>query len=281
MATSYLVIQVQASPVTIAYNHETAATGSHIHTAHPSSTTNPSMQGESFNVTTSGYITGLAARMSKANNPTGYLTAEIWNNDSGTYGTNMVPTGAPIATSTSIDIATIGAVTATYTFSFSGSGTEYLEIGHTYVFTIKAETDSVLNGTEFIGIENTVAWEGNSVTYHDSAYYIETGDLWFTITGNTEAPGATPAATSSGIIIDNTLYEAIIDFLTPVFIMLVPSFLLWYLGGKGKWPLLIGLAIGTGLGFVFGLVPIWLVFLVAVGLIGMAYSDVSSGGSYT
>lgn len=94
----------------------------------------------------------------------------------------------------------------------------------------------------------------------------------------TPFPSGTP--NNSNVNVDE-LANDIADFLIPVIVMLVPAFLLWWLGGKGKWPILIGLAIGTGLGVYFDLVPMWIAFLVAVGLVGMAYSDVSSGGSYT
>lgn len=94
----------------------------------------------------------------------------------------------------------------------------------------------------------------------------------------TPAPTATvnPPTDTEQLFIDLTA------FLTPVLVMMLPALILWWFGGKGKWPLLIGLAIGTGLGYVFitGF-PLWLVFLVAIGIIGMAYSDVSGGGAYT
>lgn len=96
---------------------------------------------------------------------------------------------------------------------------------------------------------------------------------------------ASPAPTGSAVTVPTDLdgiITSLTGFLVPLLITLMPAFLLWFLGGRGKWPMLIGLAIGTGLGYVFVAgFPVWLVFLVAVGIIGMAYSDVNSGNGMT
>lgn len=80
---------------------------------------------------------------------------------------------------------------------------------------------------------------------------------------------------------DNTdlLVQNLMNFLVPIIVMLLPALLLMVITrSTGKWILLIGLTIGTGLGYFFSLVPLWLVFLVIIGLIGMAYQSVRGGG---
>lgn len=75
------------------------------------------------------------------------------------------------------------------------------------------------------------------------------------------------------------LIEDFVAFVVPVVIIFLPAILLCFITRRwDKWLILIGLAIGVGLGFYFGMVPLWLVFLVTIGLIGMAYQSVRGGG---
>lgn len=88
----------------------------------------------------------------------------------------------------------------------------------------------------------------------------------------------TPPGTSGTGNIDEII-EGLTSFMLPLVVLLLPAVLLMIFTRRtDKWLLLIGLAIGVGLGFYFNLVPVWLVFLVAVGLIGMAYSEVRRNG---
>lgn len=86
--------------------------------------------------------------------------------------------------------------------------------------------------------------------------------------------------------IDTTTYDSIISgfvtFMVPLIVILLPAFLLCFITRKvDKWLLLIGLAIGAGLGYYLmpTYVPLWLVFLITIGLIGMAYQSVRGGAA--
>lgn len=62
-------------------------------------------------------------------------------------------------------------------------------------------------------------------------------------------------------------------------IMFVPSWLMGSYFAMGKWGYIIGLSVGTGLGYMIyqPLVPIWLVFLVAVGVVGYLIFSAKGG----
>lgn len=67
----------------------------------------------------------------------------------------------------------------------------------------------------------------------------------------------------------------LIEFCVPILVVLLPAALLCFITRRvDKWMILIGVTIGAGLGYYFGLVPMWIVFLVTIGLIGMAYQSV-------
>lgn len=76
---------------------------------------------------------------------------------------------------------------------------------------------------------------------------------------------------------DDTI-TTFVNFAVPLLLMLLPACILGWLTGWSKWPILIGLAIGTGLGVVFvPSFPLWLVVMVALGLAGFAYSEMRGG----
>lgn len=87
-------------------------------------------------------------------------------------------------------------------------------------------------------------------------------------------PGGSPSESGMDAIIDN-----FIDFVVPMLVVLLPALLLVFITRRAdKWLILIGLAIGVGLGYYFDMVPAWLLFLVAIGMIGLAYSEVRGNG---
>lgn len=70
------------------------------------------------------------------------------------------------------------------------------------------------------------------------------------------------------------------SFVVPLFVVILPMLLLMLITkSHDKWVILIGITIGVGLGYYFSMVPLWLVFLVTIGLIGMAYQSVRGGNS--
>lgn len=105
-------------------------------------------------------------------------------------------------------------------------------------------------------------------------------DMLFTVWGTTAYVGSgdTPGGIWSGGSYDS-LITAFVAFIVPLFVVLLPALLLIVITRKAdKWIILIGLTIGAGLGYYFSMVPLWLVFLITIGLIGMAYQSVRGGG---
>lgn len=77
----------------------------------------------------------------------------------------------------------------------------------------------------------------------------------------------------------DVVIAAVASFLIPLILFLLPAFLLGTMTKWSKWPIMIGLTIGSGLVYLFlGPQYLWLVFLVVIGLIGMAYQSVRGGG---
>lgn len=163
-----------------------------------------------------------------------------------------------------------------------------------FSFSYEEITGGSVYYTGVISNQSMAVYAGNDLTgYYDTTNSFTTPEdpsggssglypcFYITITDvgeGTPEPTLPPGVDSD----TELLYDNLVDFFVPIFVMILPALLLWWLGGRGKWPLLIGLAIGTGLGYVFiAGFPLWLVFLVAIGIIGMAYSDISGGGAYT
>lgn len=70
-------------------------------------------------------------------------------------------------------------------------------------------------------------------------------------------------------------FTKFMEFVIPVGIIILPAALLCLITRRvDKWLIIIGVVMGTALGAYFTLVPLWVVFLVTIGLIGMVYSEV-------
>lgn len=133
-------------------------------------------QAQSFaNGAVNQYLTRIHLRVKKTGSPTGNLVAKLYAH-SGTFGTSSVPTGAALATSDNLDVATLT--------------TSYLEkeIGFSTQFEMVASTNYVLS-FEYSGGDgsNNVQVEGDSTGTHAGNKSENTGtwaaqaaeDLWF------------------------------------------------------------------------------------------------------
>lgn len=206
----------------------------------------------------------------------GTIRAVVFNNTVavGSYY-KPVTSSVPVAYSTNTyDVSNLAGATLV-TFNFSStynltSGTIYgvaLETATPMGSDIKVA--SSISGGMFYGTAARV--------YSTHSY----GAIIYVYTDNIEGGGEpyTPPETADTSSWD-TIITSFTGFMVPLVVTLTPAFLLVFLTGRvDKWLLLIGLAIGAGLGFYFGMVPLWLVFLITIGLIGMAYQSVRSGGN--
>lgn len=237
--------------------------------------------GQTLTPSTSLFMQQASFYLKRVGLPTGSFNVGVYN----ASGVNLHNS------TTTINFNEIATLNADW-YDFYFDGTYNLTVGTEYWICLSAVTQSCSVGNYI-----AVGWDASSAAPSSPAFGVRyDGSTWDRDTGLQDyahyfygwdgVADATPTPTAYPTYDPNTdteqLYADLVAFLTPLLVMILPALLLWWLGGRGKWPLLIGLAIGTGLGYVFvSGFPLWLVFLVAIGIIGMAYSDVSSGGSYT
>lgn len=185
----------------------------------------------------------------------------IWN------GTD----GAVIEVST--DIRSVdGAAWAAYDFSTNLENYTYYYFG--VIFDI-AGCDIY-----FDTVEGQNLWyETNSYTTPESLEPADTASCAIYITCDGATGGYTLPGDFGYTGTSDEFIAAFMQFIVPLLVILLPAILLVvFTRSTDKWILLIGLTIGIGLGYAFGLVPLWLVFLIVIGLIGMAYQSVRGGG---
>lgn len=275
-----------ASPYTIATGiASTINVANIIYEEHPASWTSPSTNisasGEVFNAVATGYLTSIRVSV-YAITRNGTFKIELLGY-TGTYGTTAVPNSTVYSTSDTIYISETGI--ATFTFP----GDYQLVAGTKYAFAVEAVAmDPGLQYHSSYGVRlsetSSSAYGGNSFLYmngtwlvYDASFNLNTWTVYGTSTaGETPAPLPT-----GGLDVDTSdadaVMEALIGYGVPVVVMLLPMIFIWLVGGRGKWQMLLGISIGTGIGYLFGLVPVWLVFLISIGVVGFAYQSVRSG----
>lgn len=176
--------------------------------------------------------------------------------------------------SNTYDVSGLTGGSAAYTqVTFNFANTTRLNVGSQYVVVLENSV-SGLGSAIYIGVDNTLdapyrhlgSWDPSAGS--QPCFYV------YTLTipaGGTE----TPVLTNWDVTINS-----FVSFIVPVVVVLLPALLLMLLTRRAdKWLLIIGITIGAGLGYYFGMVPLWLVFLVTIGLIGMAYQSVRGGNS--
>lgn len=179
-----------------------------------------------------------------------------------------------------IEVQTTGAETVTVNFS----QTIQLEYNTLYWFGL------VNNGTYSSGIAAIGRYIDNSNSYEtptdptDMTYSTTTGiTVW--LFGTSDDPDATPtpAPLPTGGVYDtsdvNLVISTLQGYLVPLLTFLIPALILGWATRWQKWPILIGLAIGSGLTYLFlGTQYVWLVVLVIIGIASMSYSDFRNSG---
>lgn len=255
----------------------------HILRTHPTADAANSAVSQTFNVSTSTYLASITIGMSAL----GTNTLEIGMRLEGCGNNlNADPNGTVYETSTNTygtDDIEGGGVIHNYTFTFSQ--TYYMAANTKYAIVIYAVSGSGPDANNCIHVfRDTTAPtdEGYANHYQSSAWSgpYGTEDFVYSVIGvdvfGGGSSGGLPAYEAGDY---DTLIENFVSFVVPIAITLIPVILLIAITkSTDKWVILIGLTIGVGLGYFFGVVPIWLVFLVTIGLIGMAYQSVRGGG---
>lgn len=164
--------------------------------------------------------------------------------------------------------------------TFYWGGTDKLLSGFTYY--VVAEVVTATAQTSYFA--STDGAGGSWCVYYTSPSWGTDADkVVYSVYSTDTYEDTTGIGGTGGIGIDYNNYDQIItafvSFMVPLIITLLPFLLLALITRRvDKWVLLIGITIGASLGFYFGLVPLWLVFLITIGLIGMAYQSVRGGG---
>lgn len=269
-----------ASAVEVEISHYSYSNGTAtraLKTAHPSSGALYSAIYETFTLASATYITRISIAVGKAGTPVGYLIAEIRaTNNTYVAGT---PTGTLYETSEQMDFADLDSSVDLNSFYFPG--TNYYAAGNysVAVYAYGSTIDDAANWIEIMYDGSSSTYAGYSGIYTSSAWTCTAAsDFVLYIYGDTTPPDPLP---TGGLNVDTSdadeVMEALIGYGVPVVVMLLPMIFIWLVGGRGKWPMLLGISIGTGIGYLFGLVPVWLVFMVSIGVVGFAYQSVRSG----
>lgn len=99
-------------------------------------------------------------------------------------------------------------------------------------------------------------------------------EIFVTIADNAEELGPLPTGGAYDPGSTDELIDTFTGYLIPLILFLLPALILGWLTHWEKWPILIGLAIGSGLTYLFlGTQYVWLVFLVTVGIGASAYQS--------
>lgn len=196
-----------------------------------------------------------------------------------------------------------GTIYATLLTALAGNGTRAENSTQNFDLSTLAEDDWVTfnfssttllssGSTYYIGLVNNGSLVSSfrvlSDTHGDGPYKVNIGSAWFA-TGSGVLPcyyvytddGVSPTSTP-GIGGTSTTEEVIntfTNYLIPLILFLLPALILGWITHWQKWPILIGLAIGSGLTYLFlGANYLWLVVLVIIGVGAAAYQSTRGWG---
>lgn len=195
------------------------------------------------------------------------MWVELWNASS---DESINDTGV-VESSDTVVINPSGCTLYTFTFDatslLNASSYYYLVYNYSGAITGTLRMCSATAGTHIVYYSGSWQSASNTPIFYAYTESEESGEGEYT-------PGEWYVPSSYDELIEN-----FVAFVVPVAIIFLPAFLLCFITRRwDKWLILIGITIGVGLGFYFGMVPLWLVFLITIGLIGMAYQSVRGGG---
>jgi hypothetical protein len=140
--------------------------------------------GQSFTAT-DRFIISSKFYLSKTGSPTGNIVSKIYN-CSGTYGTNNIPTGDPLATSSSYDVSSLTTAMQLIEFTFSDSNRIKLISGNKYCIGVSYSGGNSSNKV-FYGADNTSpSHSGNFFFYNSSSVWssLNSADVVFYVYGD-------------------------------------------------------------------------------------------------
>lgn len=125
--------------------------------------------------------------------------------------------------------------------------------------------------------QNITYYYGTDHTIYAIGFYIQTPDSYSYI-----AVDAWTCVYELGVEVeyDSTLgfIDQVVKLLVPIILLVFPAWLFGIALGMGKWGFIIGLSVGAVLGRVLfsAYMPLWLVFLIAIGDLAMLYSSINN-----
>lgn len=157
--------------VTDSYSETNLSASFGITGLHPSPDADVSAGGQTFTSDYTGNLTNCKFYLDTVGNPTGTAYAKLYN-ITDTYGVNATPTGAALATSDGLNVATMGAA-GLKTFTFSGANRVGLIAGGQYAIVFEGPTAGTIDVGNYIRVwvDNTApTHDGNVFFYRNSAY---------------------------------------------------------------------------------------------------------------
>lgn len=152
------------------------------------------LMGQSFEVQNSCNLDNLIIDMKTNGTPSGSFQFLIYAH-SGTYGTSSVPTGAALATSDTVTVASLTASYASYTTYFTGANAISLTAGQRYVLTCNYSTTSFPNSIYFKN--KTPSFHGGNQSYFAGSWNaLAAYDIIFDLQGVVAGGSSFPAKIS-------------------------------------------------------------------------------------
>lgn len=228
-----------------------------------------------------GYLANATFSMYRVGSPQGYINCSLQG------VAPYYPNGTVYALSDT-EIYAYDLDTSPQNVTFNFPDIDYLmTAGETYTICVQWVNLTNVDASNYVRIGRDDNGGAGQEGYHgaldNSPYAWGAGnsdiDMIFELTGFEDEGGPeeeTP--TSTGIELDGAI-EDFVAVAVPVGIIMLPLGLWIWLGKRepSKWIVLILLTIGIGLGVLYAGLPTWLIVLLAVGLVGLAYSDIKGG----
>lgn len=140
---------------------------------HPSDSGYKSAGGQAFQVTSNLNLVSTKVYLQLGEgSPIGNAYARLYA-ATGTFGTNARPTGSALATSDDLDISTVGASWALYTFNFTGSNQYSMQANTDYVIVYENPTSGTVDTSNYLRIgtdTSSPTHDGNEALYENGVW---------------------------------------------------------------------------------------------------------------
>lgn len=243
----------------------------YVKAVHPSGTVYVSESGVCFTANATTYLYNVTFSLKKVGDPSGVLVATLREIQSGVVGVNAYPKNTVLEYSSPVSSGDISGSYVNVTFVFSG--TYELQSASEYYIGFQGNT-STIGASDYIDFDASASSNDagiNRVSFYSSSWYTGLTEMYFIINGDTTegTPTPTPAPTSSstGDADMEALTAAILPWLVPLLVCLIPALLGYKFVGE------LGFFIGLNVGVILAYVtlastafafPLWGIILVGV-----------------